>query len=212
MLIELHFSGGVRPPLLRDYMRTKRLFVFAGFICIFTLTALGSFAQGRDHLTPQEADVVRDTQQIDLRSAVYVKVIDRRLAVLAGAAQDPAKIGKLPKDAPDWGDLPTGTPAQLYHDIEGILDEAINNIDGVAMREPTSKLMMKGVKVLAEACTRILPQLKAFNEKATDTKEKEALVNAIEYAQSVIDSLDKVPADLEEKEPKDSKDKKSKKP
>jgi len=191
-------------------MRTKRLLVFAGLICIFTLAAQISPAQvKRDHLTDKETDIVRDTQQVDLRMAVFIKAIDRRLAVLASSAIDPAKTGKIPKDAPDWGELPAGSPAQLYHDIEGILDEAINNIDDVATREPNSKLMFKGVKVLAAGCSRILPQLKAFSEKTTDKKEKEALMNAIEYAQSVIDSLGKVPAEEEEKE---SKDKKSKKP
>ncbi len=190
-------------------MRTKRLFVFAGFVCIFTLAAGVSLAQGkRDHLTDKETDIVRETQQVDMRMAVFVKAIDRRLAALAGSAEDPAKMGKLPKNAPDWGELPAGTSAQLYHDIERILDEAINNIDDVATREPSSKLMMRGVKVLAEGCARLLPQLKAFNEKTTDNKEKEALANAMEYAQSVIDSLGKVPADLEEKEPKDKKSKK----
>jgi hypothetical protein len=187
-------------------MRTKSLFVFAGLICIFTLAAQNTSAQvRRDDLTEKEADIVRDAQQIDVRMAVFVKAIDRRLAALSSTAADPAKTGKQPKDAPDWGELPTGTPAQLYHDIEGILDEAINNIDDVATREPNSKLMFKGVKVLAEGCKRILPQLQSFNEKATDKNEKEALMNAIEYAQSVIDSLGKVPAEEETKDKKKSK-------
>jgi len=175
----------------------------------------------RDHLSDKETDVVRDTQEIDKRMAVFVKAIDRRMAALAGSAVDPAKTDKKPQknadgEELDWGDMPMGTPAQLYHDIEGILDEAINNIDDIATREPDSKLMMKGVKVLAAGCSRILPQLKTFSEKATDKNEKQSLLNSIEYAQSVIDSLGKVPADVEEKEqkepnPKDKKNK-SKKP
>ncbi len=198
-------------------MRTKRLFIFAGITCIFLLSAGAAFGQGkRDHLTDKETDVVRDTQEVDKRMEVFVKAIDRRLAVLAGSTVDPAKDGKKPQknvdgEILDWGDLPQGTRAQLFRDIELILDEAINNIDDIATREPDSKLMMKGVKVLGAACTRLLPQLKSFSEKATDKEEKQALLNATEYAQSVLDSMGKVPADLEEKESKQSKDKKDKK-
>ncbi len=200
-------------------MRTKRLFIFAAIACIFALGAAAALAQGkRDHLTDKETDVVRDTQEIDKRTEVFVKAIDRRLAVLAGSAVDPAKVNaKKQKNVDgeilDWGDLPQGTRAELFRDIEGILDEAINNIDDIATREPDSKLMMRGVKVLGAACTRIMPQLKAFSEKASGKEEKQALLNAIEYAQSVLDSMGKIPADLDEKEQKDSgKEKKSKKP
>jgi hypothetical protein len=200
-------------------MRTKRLFIFAGIVCIFMLGAAAASGQGkRDHLTDKETDVVRDTQQVDLRIEVFVKAIDRRLAALAGSTVDPAKVNtkKPQKNADgeilDWGDLPQGTHAELFRDIELILDEAINNIDDIATREPDSKLMMRGVKVLGAACTRLLPQLKGFSEKASNKEEKQALLNAIEYAQSVLDSVGKVPADVEEKESKDQgKDKKDKK-
>ena len=177
------------------------------------------FAQGkRDHLTDKETDVVRDTQEVDKRMEVFVKAIDRRLAVLSGSTVDPAKVNnKKPQknvdgEILDWGDLPQGTHAQLFRDIELILDEAINNIDDIATREPDSKLMMRGVKVLGAACTRLMPQLKSFSEKTTNKEEKQSLLNAMEYAQSVLDSMGKVPADLDEKEQKESKDKKSKKP
>jgi len=204
-------------------MRTKRLFAFAGIIFIFVLGAGNASAQHvkRDHLTEKEADVVRDTQEIDKRMGVFVKFIERRLAVLSGSAVDPVTTKEKHQknedgEDLDWGDMPKGTTAELYHDIEGILDEAINNIDDVATREPGSKLMMKGAKVLGAECVRILPQLKTASEKATDRDEKQSLLNAIEYAQSVIDSMGKVPADIDEKEKpdngKDKKDKKEKKP
>jgi hypothetical protein len=200
-------------------MRTKRLLLFAVLVSVFSLSAGLAQAQvkvKRDDLTDAEIEIVRDTQQIDQRIGVFVKAIDRRLAVLSGSAVDPAKTGKLPKNGPDWGDLPAGTRAQLFWDIEHILDEAINNIDDIATREPDSKLMMRGAKILGEACLRIMPQLKAFDEKAAEKDEKVPLANALEYAQSVIDSMKKVPANIDEPEPKEKKDKdkkdKSKKP
>jgi hypothetical protein len=203
-------------------MRTKRLLIFAALGCVFLLGSTAALAQrGRDHLTDKETDVVRDTQQVDKRTEVFVKAIDRRLALLNGSTADPAKVltGKKPeKNADgediDWGDMPTGTRAELYHDIQGILDEAINNIDDIATREPESKLMMRGAKILGQACQRIMPQLQAFGEKATDKNEKQFVLNAIEYAQSVIDSMGKVPADIDEPPAKESdkKKKKDKKP
>jgi hypothetical protein len=171
-------------------------------MCFLILTAAAGAQTRRDHLTDMEADVVRDTQEVDKRMGVFLKAIDRRLAVLAGSTVDPAKQGKIPKDAPDWGPLPEGTTAQLYQDIERILDEAINGIDDIATREPDSKLMHKAVRILGEGCKKLIPQLKAFNDKSTEPKEKESLANAMEYAQSVIDSLNKVPTEEEEKKDK----------
>jgi hypothetical protein len=203
-------------------MRTKRLLIFAALGCIFLLGSTAAFAQrGRDQLTEKETDVVRDTQQIDKRIEVFIKAVDRRLALLNGSAVDPAKVvtGKKPeKNADgeefDWGDMPTGTRAELFHDIQGILDEAINNIDDIATREPESKLMMRAAKILGQACQRIMPQLQAFSAKAGDKNEKQFLLNAMEYAQSVIDSMGKVPTDIDEPPAKESdkKKKKDKKP
>jgi hypothetical protein len=197
-------------------MRTKSLFLFAGIVFIFSLSA-PSFAQvkvRRDNLTDAEVEVVRDTQEIDKRTGVFVKAIERRLAVLSGSTVDPAKTGKLPKNAPDWGEMPTGTPEQLYWDIQRILDEAINNIEDLATREPDNKLMMKSAKTLGEECQRLMPLLKGFEEKATDEKAKASLRSAMEDAQSVIDSMKKVPSNIDDPEPKEKdkgkKDKKDK--
>src|SRR5262252_5635624 len=83
--------------------------------------------QNRDHLTEQEADVIRFHQELDKRTDVFIKAIDRRFASINGAPLPPPK--KTEKDEPEWGNAPTGTRAQLLGDIAGILDEAITNID-----------------------------------------------------------------------------------
>lgn len=189
---------------IRDNMRTKSLLFFAVIAFVFSISGFSgtAAAQGkvkRDNFTPAEVDIVRDAQDLDVRMAVFVIAIDRRLAVLAGSTVDPAKPAKPPKGWPEWGDMPTGTPAQLYYDIQHILDEGINNIDDAASREPENLTMMRGVRVLGEACVRIMPKLREFEAKSADEKEKVSLGAAIEHAQSVIDAMKKIPADLEQK-------------
>src|ERR1700746_1731053 len=83
----------------------------------------------RDHLTPQEVDLVKEAQILDKRIEVFIKAADRRLMALNGTQAANAK--QLKKDSELWGDLPTGSHAELLGDIAGILDEAITNIDDV---------------------------------------------------------------------------------
>ena len=99
---------------------------------IFLLSGSVS-AQTRDHLTDQETELVRFHQELDKRTEVFIKAIDRRFAIINGTAQPAAK--KSVKDEPEWGDVPKGTRAELLGDIAGILDEAITNIDDVSRRD-----------------------------------------------------------------------------
>src|SRR5436189_6480035 len=89
-------------------------------------------AQQRDHLTPQEVDLVKEAQILDKRIDVFVKAADRRLLVLSGGAT--ANDKQLKKDSERWGDLPTGSRAELVGDIAHIFDEAITNIEDVSSR------------------------------------------------------------------------------
>lgn len=183
-------------------MRTKRLLLFAVVLSIFAFaTAITADAQRkRDNLTPPEIELARDTQALDQRTLFYVIAIQRRFAVLSGNTADPAKAIKLPPESSGWGDMPKGSRAELLSDISGILDEAINRIDDTATRDPENLYMMRAARILGEACnTKIVPQLKEIESKATDPKEKIAIGSALEYAQSIIESMSKVPADLEQK-------------
>src|SRR5215510_12584032 len=84
--------------------------------------AASAFAQTRDHLTDPETDLIRFHQELDKRTEVFIKAIDRRLQIINGVA-DP-KMKTVMKGEPEWGDAPKGTRAQLIGDIAGILDEA----------------------------------------------------------------------------------------
>ncbi|HZH31553.1 MAG TPA: hypothetical protein VEY11_12390 [Pyrinomonadaceae bacterium] len=152
--------------------------------------------QRREHLTEQETDLVRDTQELDRRVALFAKIAERRVAAVTGAAaaQPPSA-----KDLEKWGELPKGTRAQLFGDLARILDEAINNIDDVAARSPNSSLVPKAVRRLAETSARILPQLASLRTDAAAENEREALEQVIDNLEQVLDAAKKLPADTSEK-------------
>src|SRR5438552_2835086 len=92
--------------------------------------ASSAAAQTRDHLTPHEVELVQEAQILDQRIDVFIKAIDRRMAVLTGA--QPANTKQARKEAEMWGEMPKGSRAELIGDIAKILDEAITNIDDVS--------------------------------------------------------------------------------
>ena len=145
----------------------------------------------REHLTPEEIELVRDAQEITRRMDVYIKAIERRLLALS----DPqaAATKQVQKDMEKWGELPKGTRPQLISDIARILDEAINNIEDASMRSAQSPLLPKSLHKLADASTRFLGQLTSMRAGAPDENERERLEGAIENAQAIIDAATKLP-------------------
>jgi len=140
--------------------------------------------------------MVRDTQELDRRIALFVKIAERRVAALAPAADAPVPAAK---DLEKWGELPKGTRGQLLGDLARILDEAINNIDDVATRTPDSSLVPKAVRHLAEASARFLPRLAPLRTGAPAANEREALEQAIDNLEEIIEAAKKLPAETTEK-------------
>jgi len=156
--------------------------------------------QRREHLTEQELEMVRDTQELDRRIALFVKIAERRIAAVTGAAAAQTLSAKdAAKELEKWGELPKGTRAQQFNDLARILDEAINNIDDVAVRTPDSSLIPKAVKQLSEASARFLPQLTPLRATASGEGEREALEQALDNLQQVMDASKKLPEEATEK-------------
>ncbi len=167
------------PFISRQFIR--RYFLSAVSLTFFCLLALLSpaRAQKRDHLTEQEADLVREFQIIDKRIEVFIRAADRRLLVLA----DPnAKQSK--KEEERWGPLPTGTRLELLQDYKNILSEAMEKLDDAYERDPKSELLSKALSKFKEATTRQLAQLRALAPQLTDKREQRALLEAIEEAET----------------------------
>ena len=159
----------------------------------------------RDYFTPEEIELIRDAQEIDLRIDVLVHAIDRRLDVLK-AGGPPAALSK--KDEAKWGVLPQGTRLELLFDIKRILQKAIDDIDNLAdrpeaavispNRDPKDNkgfavLFPKAVKELAKAAERYRPIFKAELDKTTDNAEKGSLLDSLDMCDQIIAAVPKLP-------------------
>lgn len=156
----------------------------------------------REYLTQQEVESVRYAQELDKRVSIFVRVIERRMKLLAGeqaAESAPVKT--------ETGEVLTDTlkrtPAELLSDIALALDEAIENIDDTASRSPQSSLVGKSAKRLAEASRKLLPRLTPLRANYPEGPERESLEQALDNLQQIIEAAQKV-----KDEPADDKAKK----
>src|SRR5215203_882837 len=153
-------------------------------LCVWLSLAAPAAAQRREHLTPEEIELVRDNQVLDARTGVFIKAAERRLL----AVINPAEAAKnAPKEKEKWGEV-KGTRTQLFYDISKILDEAVVNVDDVAVHDPDSPLLRKSLYMLAEATTRMLPQLTRLREGVTEEAEADQLDRALETAREITDA------------------------
>ena len=179
-------------------MITRTLLALALIVC----TALISQAAipQRDHLTPQEVDLVKEAQILDKRIDVFIKAAERRLMVINNSAAANAKL--LKKDSQLWGELPTGSRAELVGDIARIFDEAITNIDDVSARDERNPLIAKSLRKLATAVNTILGQLKPLSTEAKSDAEIASFELLNEDAQSILEAANKLPPEVVDKKAK----------
>lgn len=157
--------------------------------------------QGRDHLSEREVEQIKETQVLDKRIGIFVKAIERRLRVLTGTTTDTAKQQK--KDAELFGDLPTGSRADLIGDISKILDEAITNIDDVSAHDEKNPLIPTSLRLLANEATRVVEQLRPFRGQAETDAEVATFEQVTENVEAILAAANKLP-------PPVTKEKKSK--
>jgi hypothetical protein len=136
--------------------------------------------QKRDHLTEQEADLLRDNQEIDKRVEIFVKAAERRLLLLANPDATQKK-----KEEETWGPLPKGTKLELLQDYKRILEEAEEKLDDWFGRGGKDNLLPKALNKFKEAAARHISQLRALAPQLTDKREQRALAEAIEEAETV---------------------------
>ena len=164
----------------------------AALFAIAALAFVPATAQTRDHLTDPETELIRDNQQLDKRTEVFIKAIDRRFAIITGAPQATPK--KKEKTNEEWGEPPTGTHAQLLEDVAGILDEAITNIDDVSRRDEKNPLISRSVRTLTAACNRYLTQLTTLKNQPKDPDELAAIDHIADNANQIIEVGSRLPA------------------
>jgi len=136
--------------------------------------------QKRDHLTEQEADLIRDNQEIDKRIEIFVKAAERRLLLLANPDATQKK-----KEEETWGPLPKGTKLELLQDYKRILEEAEEKLDDWFGRGGKDNLLPKALNKFKDAAAKHISQLRGLAPQLTDKREQRALAEAIEEAETV---------------------------
>src|ERR1044072_1629423 len=175
-------------------MTTRILLIFS--ITIFAFVPHAA-AQQRDHLTQQEVDLVKEAQILDKRIDVFIRATERRMIVINNSAAANAKL--LKKESERWGELPTGSRAELVSDIARILDEAITNIDDVSSRNEPNPLIPKALRKLAQAVNNIMGQLKPLGAEAKSDAEIASFEMLNEDAQSILAAANKLPPEVDKK-------------
>jgi hypothetical protein len=174
--------------MITRILLTLSLSLFIGF---------SAQAQSRDHLTQQEVDLVKEAQILDKRIDVFIKAAERRMMVINNSATANAK--QLKKDSERWGELPTGSRAELVSDIARILDEAITNIDDVSSRDERNPLIAKSLRKLAQAANSIMTQLKPLSTEAKSDAEIASFELLNEDAQSILEAATRLPPEVDKK-------------
>ena len=176
-----------------------RLILSIGLTLVVCSPAIARVFQDREHLTPQEIELVKDAQLLDKRIDVFIKAADRRMQALHLSTADQSASKKQKKDAELWGELPTGSRTELVTDIARILDEAITNIDDVSLRDEKNPLIPKALRNLATAATRIMTQLKPLQAQANSPAEIGSFDQLTENAESIVQAASKLPPEVAKK-------------
>jgi hypothetical protein len=181
-------------------MITRILFIFSLVLCLGIVSYAAS--PQRDHLTPQEVDLVKEAQVLDKRIDVFIRAAERRLLVINNAGTAVASAKQLKKESERWGDLPTGSRAELVGDIARIFDEAITNIDDVSARDERNPLIAKSLRKLATAVSSIRGQLKPLSAQAKSDAEIASFEMLNEDVQSILEAANKLPPEVIDKKAK----------
>jgi hypothetical protein len=164
-------------------------------LLLFLAAMLPTFALApavaRDYLTPKEEERVKEAQILDKRIEVFIKAAERRLLALTD--RNAATTKQAQKDLEKWGELPAGTRAELIMDIANIFDAAVTNIDDVALRDESNRLLPKALRKLAEAATRFQAQLAPMHAQTQDVTERNAIEKVLENVQEILAAANKLP-------------------
>ena len=177
-------------------------------LTVFAFLVSANYGQRRDFVTDQEAEIIREAQEIDMRIEVLTKFIDRRLAAanISGHTWTPPK-----KNSEIWGPEPTGSRSQLLSDIRRLLQKSIDDIDDIASRTSTAiegnevggKLFPKAVRLLAANATRYKPIFEAELKKSPSNSDRGLLIQSIEFCEQIIEASANIPAEETKKKKTD---------
>ena len=180
-------------------MKHSRIFIYFSLgLVMFLSSSAGVSAQKRDHLTPQEIDLVKEAQELDKRIEVFIKAAERRMWVITGNTTA-TNAKQLKKDSERWGELPSGSRGDLVSDVARILDEAITNIDDVSARDERSPLIPKALRRLAQAVTNIHAQITPLRDQLKSDADLASFELLNEDVESILAAAKKLPPEPDKK-------------
>ena len=176
-------------------------FAAAAVVCLPNASA----AQSRDYFTPDEVEMIRNAQDIDIRIKVLVQTVDRRLTVLK---LDPGVPVKVTKDSDKWGPMPEGTRIQLFTDISKILQKAIDDIDDTSAHAGTTMARTpemqtkkdkvdppfhRALRTIVAAAERFKGVLSAEADRTQEKAEQRAISKSVDLCDQIIEAISKLP-------------------
>ncbi|MCS6884613.1 MAG: hypothetical protein RMM17_01945 [Acidobacteriota bacterium] len=131
----------------------------------------------KQYLNDQEIERIREAQEIDKRTAVFLRIAERRLDALFGVRSDS-------RSKEDYGEYPTGSPAELLISYVSVYEELMNNLDDAYERRK-GQLLDKAMDMLLKSCNQQKRRLESFRPKTQ--AEQTSLKKALETLDTVIE-------------------------
>lgn len=140
-----------------------------------------------DYLNEEEDDHVRQAQQIDERTKVFMKIADRRLAAMHPASAQPLDKKaqkKADEELREWGELPKASRVELLLHYARAVEECIAKMEDAHERNPKSSAIPKALKLLLDATDRHLQILQALESEVKEEGEVAAFRRALDQAKT----------------------------
>jgi hypothetical protein len=148
------------------------------FLFSLLLFSPGLAQQRGDVLNEQEIERIREAQEIDQRTEVFLKLAGRRLTALEGR---PDPLTKREQ----WGEPPNGSPQQLLAAYTRILEELADKLDAVA--ETKGEKDPKLRKALARVRHDMESHLTRLERLSPGDDERPAHRAALQMARLLLD-------------------------
>jgi hypothetical protein len=166
-------------------------------LAICLLLTMVMVARAGDYLNEQEAERVREAQEIDKRTAVFLHIAERRLNVLTGtapvaaAAKDKKEKKEKKEQAPetggDYGAEPQGSTVELLVSYAKVMSELLDKLDDNYERKKKDPSLTKALDKLLTTGQQHVERLNQLHKKIKSREEETALEKAIEIAKMAID-------------------------
>ena len=139
-----------------------------------------------DYLTEEEDEHVREAQEADARTKVFMRIADRRLkAIVAPPAsaetKDPKKVEGEERE---WGAVPKVSRVELLRHYARAISECMAKLEDAYERNPKSSALPKALAHLRDATDKHLQTLRALKPEMKSESELSAISGAIYEAET----------------------------